>query len=86
MVIYATERNFCGSFPGKIFLGEVLAVQPMVDAWEINFLQLTKQRLTCCLWTLGPGNTPSYYLACFKASSYIKSPEKIYHPQITSNR
>lgn len=35
LVIYATERNFCGSFPGKIFLGEVLAVQPMVDAWEI---------------------------------------------------
>lgn len=53
MVIYGIDRNFWGSFPGKIFLGEVLAVQPMVDA-ERLFLQLTKQRLSavCGLWDL----------------------------------
>lgn len=64
MVIYGINRNFWGRFPGKIFLGELLAVQPMVDARKVVFVAY-KAEVNCCLWTLGPGNTPSYYLAHF---------------------
>lgn len=64
MVIYGINRNFWGRFPGKIFLGELLAVQPMVDARKVVFVAY-KAEVNFCLWTLGPGNTPSYYLTHF---------------------